>query len=180
MAFKSPKTVITSFNRALIMCLKAGEELRFSGTIYTGRDQAHKRIVGAFKKNKGLPPGLKGGVIYYCGPTGTPKGKAIGSCGPTTSSRMDGFSPLLIASGLKVMIGKGNRGEEVVKAIKRYRGIYFVTYAGCGALLSKFILKAKPVIYPELGAEAIYKLQVKDFPLIVAIDSSGENIYKKA
>jgi len=170
----------TPLTDKFIRPLKAGDQVLLSGVIYTGRDQAHKRIVGALKKNKSLPSDLKGGVIYYCGPTGTPKGKAIGSCGPTTASRMDGYSPLLIAAGLKIMIGKGNRGEEVVKAIKRYRGIYFVTYAGCGALLSKFILKAKPVFYPELGPEAIYKLQVKDFPLIVAVDPSGRNIYKKA
>ncbi|MFA5005729.1 MAG: FumA C-terminus/TtdB family hydratase beta subunit [Candidatus Omnitrophota bacterium] len=169
-------TLLTDNN---IRILQPGEEVLLSGTIYTGRDQAHKRLAGIIKSGKALPVELRGAVIYYCGPTGTPKGKAIGSCGPTTASRMDGFSPLLIAAGLKLMIGKGNRGQEVVNAIKKHKGAYFVTYAGCGALLSKFILKAKPVFYPELGAEAIYKLQVKDFPLIVAIDSTGKNIYKK-
>jgi len=149
-----------------------------SGILYTGRDQAHKRIVEALKKGKSLPLGLKGAAIYYCGPAGTPKGKIIGSCGPTTASRMDGFSPLLIAAGLKVMIGKGNRSREVVEAIKKHKGAYLVTYAGCGALLSKFILKVKPVFYTELGPEAVFKLEVKDFPAIVAIDSSGNNIYK--
>ena len=148
----------TPFTDSSIKSLKAGDEVLLSGVIYTGRDQAHKRIVGALKKGKRFPSDLLGGVIYYCGPTGTPKGKVIGSCGPTTASRMDGFSLLLIARGLKVMIGKGNRGQEVVSAIKRYRGVYFVTYAGCGALLSKFILKAKPVFYPELGPEAVFKL----------------------
>ncbi len=162
-----------------IRFLKSGDEVLLNGTIYTGRDQAHKRLTEAIKSGRKLPIELKGAVIYYCGPTQTPKGKVIGSCGPTTSSRMDAFTPLLLSKGLKAMIGKGGRSKEVKEAIKKHKGIYFITYAGCGALLSRFIKKAKIVAYSELGPEAILKLEVKDFPLIVAIDANGGSIYGK-
>jgi len=157
--------------------LKSGEEVLFSGIIYTARDQAHKRLIEAIKKGEKLPVGLKGKIIYYCGPTQTPKGKIIGSCGPTTSSRMDEFTPALLKAGLKGMIGKGSRSKEVIAAIKKYQAVYFLTYAGCGALLSGYVLSAKPLAYKDLGPEAIYKLEVKDFPLIVGIDSKGKSIY---
>ena len=157
--------------------LKIGEEVLLSGTIYTARDQAHKRMAEAIKKGKRLPVDLKGQIIYYCGPTKTPKGKVIGSCGPTTSSRMDEFTPQLLKLGLKGMIGKGRRSKEVITAIKKYKAVYFLTYAGCGALLSRYVKKAKPVAYQELGPEAIYKLEVEDFPVIVGIDSEGRSIY---
>lgn len=157
--------------------LKAGEQIYFSGTIYTARDQAHKRMVKAIKAKKRLPFELRGAIIYYCGPTQTPKGKIIGSCGPTTSSRMDEFTPALLAQGLSAMIGKGARSKKVKDAIKKYQGVYFVTYAGCGALLNKYVLKAKTIAYRNLGPEAIVKLEVKDFPLIVAIDTQGRSIY---
>jgi len=164
------------FTDKQIKSLKIGEQVLLSGIIYTSRDQAHKRLVEDLGKGIEM---LKNNVIYYCGPTPAPKGKVIGSCGPTTSSRMDDFSPSLISRGLKVTIGKGRRNEKVIKAIKQYRGVYFVTYAGCGALLSKFIQEAKPVLYPELGPEAVFKLKVKDFPVIVAIDFLGNDIYNK-
>jgi len=157
--------------------LKAGQEFFLSGTIYTARDQAHKRLVEAVKSGKRLPIELEGAIIYYCGPTQTPKGKIIGSCGPTTSSRMDTFAPLLLAKGLKAMIGKGARSKEVKEAIRKYKGVYFVTYAGCGALLSKYVKKVEVAAYRDLGPEAILKLEVKDFPLIVAIDANGGSIY---
>ena len=157
--------------------LKAGQEVFFSGTLYTARDQAHKRLAGAIKSGRKLPFELRGAIIYYCGSTKTPKGKVIGSCGPTTSSRMDEFSLLLLAKGLKGMIGKGARSKEVRKAIKKYKGAYFVTYAGCGALLSRYIKSVKIIAYRDLGPEAILKLEVKDFPLIVAIDAKGGSIY---
>ena len=160
-----------------ISILKAGQEFFLSGTIYTARDQAHKRLVEAIKSGKRLPIELEGAIIYYCGPTQTPKGKIIGSCGPTTSSRMDAFAPLLLAKGLKAMIGKGARSKEVKEAIRKYKGVYFVTYAGCGALLSKYVKKVEVVAYRDLGPEAILKLEVKDFPLIVAIDANGGSIY---
>jgi len=159
--------------------LNAGENLSLSGVIYTGRDQAHKRLIEAITHSKKLPVDLKNQIIYYCGPTKTPKGKVIGSCGPTTSSRMDAFTPILLKAGLKGMIGKGGRSKEVCSAIKKYKGVYFITYAGCGALLSKCVKQAKPVAYKGLGPEAIFELQVKDFPLIVAIDSRGKDIYNK-
>ncbi len=164
----------------LLKKLRAGDKVLLSGVIYTARDQAHKKMVEALKKRKKLPIELKGQIIYYCGPTKTPKGKIIGSCGPTTSRRMDLFSPVLLKAGLKWMIGKGDRSPQVKAAIKKYRGVYFLTYAGCGALLSQYVTSAKPVAYRELGPEAIYRLEVKDFPLIVAIDSMGNNIYKGA
>lgn len=157
--------------------LKAGQQIIFSGAIYTARDQAHKRMAEAIKAKKRLPFKLKGAIIYYCGPTQTPKGKIIGSCGPTTSSRMDEFTPALLAQGLSAMIGKGARSKKVKDAIKKYQGVYFLTYAGCGALLSKYVLQAKTIAYRNLGPEAIVKLEVKDFPLIVAIDTQGRSIY---
>lgn len=159
-----------------INTLKAGQQIFFSGTIYTARDQAHQRMVKAIKIGKRLPFPLRGAVIYYCGPTQTPKGKIIGSCGPTTSARMDEFTPLLLSKGLSGMIGKGSRSEEVRGAIKKYKGVYFVTYAGCGALLSKYVLQAKTIAYRDLGPEAILKLEVRNFPLIVAIDANGRSI----
>lgn len=157
--------------------LNTGDMIFLSGAIYTARDQAHKRLADAIKKGKRLPFDLRDAIIYYCGPTKTPKGKIIGSCGPTTSSRMDEFTPTLLKAGLRGMIGKGGRSKEVVAAIKKYNAVYFVTYAGCGALLSQYVKKATPVAYKDLGPEAIFKLEVEDFPLIVAIDSKGGNIY---
>ena len=157
--------------------LKAGQELLFSGTIYTARDQAHKRLVEAIAQGKKTPIDLKQAIIYYCGPTQTPQGKVIGSCGPTTSARMDEFTPRLLKQGLRAMIGKGNRSKAVKEAIKKYKGTYFVTYAGCGALLSKYVKSVKKVAYGDLGPEAILKLEVKNFPLIVAIDAYGGCIY---
>lgn len=157
--------------------LKAGQQILFSGTIYTARDQAHKRMVEAIKSGRRLPFELKGAIIYYCGPTQTPKGKIIGSCGPTTSSRMDEFTPFLLAKGLSGMIGKGARSKEVRDAIKKHKGVYFITYAGCGALLSKYVKQAKTIAYRDLGPEAIAKLEVRDFPLIVAIDANGGCVY---
>jgi fumarate hydratase subunit beta len=171
------KKINTPLNLNKIKSLKAGQEVLLSGTIYTARDQAHKRLVQAIKSRKALPFELKDAAIYYCGPTQTPKGKIIGSCGPTTSSRMDAFTNLLLAKGLRGMIGKGSRSEEVKGVIRKYRGIYFITYAGCGALLSKYVKSAKIVAYGDLGPEAILKLEVEDFPLMVAIDFNGGCIY---
>lgn len=172
------REIKTPFEKSDIERLKVGDKVLLSGTIYTARDQAHKRLVSAIKDRKRLPLDLKDQVIYYCGPTLTPKGKIIGSCGPTTSSRMDEFSPVLLKSGLSAMIGKGKRSPEVVAAIKRYHAVYFLTYAGCAALLSQYVKKINLVAYKDLGPEAIYKLEVQDFPLIVAIDCNGNGIYK--
>lgn len=170
--------IILPLTDSQIRRLKVGQEILLSGIIYTARDQAHKRLVELIKKSKRLPIDLKNQIIYYCGPTRTPKGKIIGSCGPTTSARMDEFTPSLLRLGLKGMIGKGSRSKEVIAAIKKYKAVYFVTYAGCGALLASKVLRAKPIAFKDLGPEAIYKLEVKDFPLIVAIDSKGRSIYK--
>jgi fumarate hydratase subunit beta len=169
------KKIRTPLEESQIKALKAGEPVLLSGTIYTARDQAHKRLL----EKRGQNYLVIGQIFYYCGPTKTPRGKIIGSCGPTTSSRMDAFTPKLLAQGLKGMIGKGNRSREVVAAIKKYKAVYFLTFAGCAALLSKYVKKSTPVAYKDLGPEAIYKLEVKDFPLIVGIDSQGNNIYKK-
>jgi len=166
-------------NKKDIAKLKSSEEILYSGIIYTARDQAHKRLAEAIKNKTKLPFDLKGKIIYYCGPTKTPKGKVIGSSGPTTSSRMDGFTPQLLKAGLAAMIGKGNRSDAVVKAVKERKAVYFLTYAGCGALLSKHVKKNKIIAYPDLGPEAIYELEVENFPLIVGIDSKGHNIYKR-
>ena len=172
------KKISTPLDLNTIKSLKAGQEVLLSGVIYTARDQAHKRMAECLKGRGGsLPFDIKNAVIYYCGPTQTPRGRVIGSCGPTTSSRMDAFAPLLLAKGLKVMIGKGSRSKEVRGALKRYKGVYFVTYAGCGALLAGCVKKAKLLAYRALGPEAVLKLEVKDFPLIVAIDANGGSIY---
>ena len=157
--------------------LKAGNEVVLTGVIYTARDQAHKRLVEALARGRKPPINLKGKIIYYCGPTRTPKGKVIGSCGPTTSSRMDEFTAALLKAGISGMIGKGEHSGEVRQAIKKYKGVYFLTHAGCGALLSKYVIAKTLVAYQDLGPEAIYQLTVKDFPLVVGIDSRGRSIY---
>jgi len=158
------RKIHTPLDKKTIASLKVGDEVLLSGTVYTARDQAHKR---------GLKINLKQAVLYYCGPT---KG---GSAGPTTSSRMDNFTPGLLRKGLRVMIGKGERSREVKKAIKKYQAVYFIAPAGCGALLGKCIKKKKIIAYPDLGPEAIHKFEVKDFPLMVAIDYKGRDIYER-
>jgi len=161
----------------IINKLKSGDEVLLSGRIYTARDQAHKRLYDAIKNNKKPPINLEGQVIYYCGPTKTPKNKVIGSCGPTTSSRMDEFAPALLDVGLKGMIGKGRRSKEVIESIKKHKAVYFLAYAGMGALIAKYVKSNKLTAYFDLGPEAVYELEVKDFPAIVGIDSKGRNIY---
>ncbi len=171
------KILTTPLTIAQVKGLSVGDEARLSGVIYTVRDQAHKRLIEAIKKGIKLPFVLKGQIFYYCGPAGIPEGRVIGSCGPTTSSRMDMFTPFLLSKGLSGMIGKGRRSHEVVSAIKKYKSVYFLAPAGCGAYLTKFVKKADEVTYRDLGPEAILKLEVKDFPLIVGVDSSGRSIY---
>ena len=157
--------------------LKAGEEILFSGYVYTARDQAHKKLTDLIKRKKKIPLDLTNQIIYYCGPTETPKGKIIGSAGPTTSARMDEFVEPLLKKGLLAMIGKGRRSKKVQELIKKYGAIYFVAPAGCGALLSKKVVSKELIAFKELGPEAIYRLKVNDFPLVVAIDSKGRSIY---
>lgn len=173
------KKINTPLKEEDILSLRAGDEVLLSGDIYTARDQAHKRLAESIKAGKRLPVDLRGAVIYYCGPSKTPKGMVIGSCGPTTSRRMDAFTPWLLKKGLKGMIGKGGRAEEVKSAIRKYKAVYLLAPAGCGALVSKYVKKAKAVAYSDLGPEQIMKLKVKDFPLIVGIDAKGRSIYVK-
>ena len=160
--------------------LKAGDEVSLTGAMLTARDAAHKRLSDSLKKGRPLPLNLKDAIIYYCGPTPARPGKVIGSCGPTTSSRMDPFTIQLIRLGLGGMIGKGDRSDEVIAAMRKHKCVYFLATGGIGALLSSKVKAAKVILYSDLGPEAIYKLEVKDFPLIVGIDSKGRNIYAKS
>ncbi len=157
--------------------LVAGDKVSLSGIVYTARDAAHKRLVELLEQGKELPMSLEGQIIYYVGPAPTPPGKAIGSAGPTTSYRMDPYTPALIENGLKGMIGKGERNEKVVDAMKEHGAVYFAATGGAAALISKRITGAEVIAYEDLGAEAIRELTVEDFPVIVAQDSSGGNIY---
>lgn len=161
----------------IIRQLKAGQEVELWGSLYTLRDKAHQRLVEIIKKRKKSPIPLAGQAIYYTGPTPPLPGWAIGSCGPTTSSRMDVFTPLLIEKGVKVLVGKGKRSLLVVDFLKKYRAIYLVTVGGAGAFLAQKVHQAKIVAYPELGSEAIYQLQVRGFPAVVAIDSRGRTVW---
>lgn len=159
--------------------LKMGDEVLLNGEILVGRDQAHKRLCDLIEHGKDLPVELKGEIIYYMGPAPAPEGAVIGACGPTTSSRMDAFAPTLLDLGLKGMIGKGPRYGDVENSIKKNRAVYFYSFGGCGALYAQKVLENKIAAFEDLGPEAIYRLKVKDFPVIVAIDSLGNNIYKK-
>ena len=158
--------------------LRAGDSCLISGVIYTARDAAHKRLCELVAQGKPFPMEMQDAVIYFVGPTPAKEGQAIGSAGPTTSYRMDAYSPTLIAHGQTGMIGKGKRGPEVVAAMKEHGAVYFGAIGGCGALLSKCIKKAEIVAYEDLGAEAIRRLEVEDFPAIVIIDSEGNNLYE--
>jgi len=157
--------------------LKTGDEVRLEGTIYAARDAAHKNIVDAIHKGEVPPFDLQGQIIYYVGPCPAPPGKVIGSAGPTTSGRMDAYAPLLMERGLKAMIGKGNRSPEVIAAMKKYGAVYLAAVGGAGAYLAERIDTVETIAFPELGPEALLKMDVHDFPCIVAIDSRGENIY---
>ena len=158
--------------------LRAGDSCLISGVIYTARDAAHKRLCQLVAEGKELPMEIRDSVIYFVGPTPAKPGQANGSAGPTTSYRMDAYSPTLLVEGLTGMIGKGKRGPEVVAAMKEYGAVYFGAIGGCGALLSKCIKKAEIVAYEDLGAEAIRRLEVEDFPAVVVIDSLGNNLYE--
>lgn len=160
--------------------LKAGDYVYLSGTIYTARDAAHKRMKEALDQGQKLPFDLKGSVIYYMGPSPAREGRPIGSAGPTTASRMDKYTPELLDLGLGAMIGKGKRSPAVIDAMIRNGAVYFAAVGGAGALLSKCILSSEIVAYEDLGAEAIRKLEVKNFPVIVVIDSQGNNWYETA
>ncbi|MCX6004123.1 MAG: Fe-S-containing hydro-lyase [Chloroflexi bacterium] len=159
--------------------LKAGEQVFITGVIYTARDAAHKRLVEALDKGEKLPLDIKNQVIYYMGPAPAKPGHAIGSAGPTTSGRMDSYAPRLMAEGLKGMIGKGDRSQAVKDAMKKYKAVYFAAIGGAGALISKSIKKAEIIAYDDLGAEAIRRLEVEDFPATVINDIYGGDLYEE-
>ncbi len=157
--------------------LNAGDKVMLSGIIYTSRDAAHKRITELISDNKPLPYDLNGAVIYYAGPTGTKEGMVIGSCGPTTSGRMDKYAPSFLDLGLAGMIGKGERNQDVIDAIIRNKAVYFCAVGGAGALACKCISSCEVIAFEDLGCESVKKLCIKDFPLTVAIDCHGGNIF---
>ncbi|MFH1771873.1 MAG: FumA C-terminus/TtdB family hydratase beta subunit [Candidatus Omnitrophota bacterium] len=164
------------FTKDKIENLNTGDDIFLTGLLYTSRDQAHKRIVDFYYKARKPPFNVRGKILYYCGPAATPKGKPVGSCGPTTSSRMDPFVEPLLKKGLLGMIGKGRRSKQVRELMRKYHAVYFIAPAGCGALLAGKVTSKKLVCFKDLGPEAVYELKVEDFPLIVAIDSKGKSI----
>lgn len=167
----------TPITAEIAQSLHAGDYVSVSGTIYVARDAAHKRMIEALGRGEGLPIPIQDATIYYMGPSPARDGRPIGSAGPTTASRMDKYAPQLLDMGQKAMIGKGKRSQEVIDAIVRNQAVYFAAVGGAGALLSKCIQKSDLVCYEDLGAEAILRLEVKDFPVIVIIDSQGNNLY---
>ena len=171
-------SIKTPLSREEARKLKSGDSCLLSGVIYTARDAAHKRLCELLEQGKELPFDIKDSVIYFVGPTPAKPGEVIGSAGPTTSYRMDAYSPMLIAQGQTGMIGKGKRSDEVVAAMKEYGAVYFGAIGGCGALLSQCIKKSEVIAYEDLGAEAIRRLEVENFPIVVVIDSEGNNLYK--
>ena len=170
--------ITAPLTRETARTLKAGDSCLISGVIYTARDAAHKRLCELLAAGKELPLDIRNNILYFVGPTPAKPGQAIGSAGPTTSYRMDAYSPALIEQGLTGMIGKGKRGPEVVAAMQKHGAVYFGAIGGCGALLSKCIKKAEVIAYEDLGAEAIRRLEVEDFPVVVIIDSQGNNLYE--
>ena len=163
-----------------VKMLKAGDYVYISGTIYTARDAAHKRMYEALQNGQEVPMPLKNNIVYYMGPSPAREGRPIGSAGPTTSSRMDKYTPLILSKGLCGMIGKGKRSQEVIQAIIDNKAVYLAAVGGAGALLSKCIKKSEVIAYDDLGTEAIRKMTVENFPAIVVIDSEGHNLYETA
>lgn len=172
------KSITTPLNDDIIRELKTGEKIFLSGYIYTARDTAHKRFMDLLNAGKELPFNIKNQIIYYCGPSPAPPGKVIGACGPTTSSRMDLYTPKLLSLGLKGMIGKGKRSPAVKEALKKYKAIYFGATGGAGALLSQSVVSSDVVAYEDLGPEAVAKLEVRNMPLFVINDIYGNDLYE--
>lgn len=170
----------TPVNSDEIKSLKSGDYVYITGTIYTARDAAHKRMYEALERGEELPISMENNIIYYLGPSPAREGNVIGSAGPTTSSRMDKYTPKLLDLGLKGMIGKGKRSEAVINSIVQNGAVYFAAVGGAGALLSKKIVKSEVIAYDDLGTEAIRRLEVENLPVIVVIDSSGDNLYESA
>src|SRR5512146_1594299 len=174
----SPIKLHPPLTDGIVEKLRAGDRVVITGTIFTARDMAHKRLVDGLQKGEKPPFDLNGQILYYTGPTPAAPGRAIGSAGPTTSYRMDKYTPTLLELGLKGMIGKGPRSQAVKDAIVRFKAVYFAAIGGAGALISKTIKKAEVVAYPELGNEAVMRLEVKDFPAIVVNDVYGQDLYR--
>ena len=172
------KKLLSPLTEADVRALKVADEVSISGVVYAARDVAHKRLCESIEEGRQLPFELEGAIIYFLGPTPARPGRVIGAAGPTTSSRMDAFSPTLIAKGLRAMIGKGYRGNEVRVALKKYGAVHLSTIGGAGALLSKHIVSAEVIAFQDLGTEAIRKLQVVDFPAVVAYDAYGNSVYE--
>lgn len=171
------KYITTPITEETTADLKSGDYVYISGTIYVARDAAHKRMIEALDRGEELPIDIKDATIYYMGPSPAREGRPIGSAGPTTATRMDKYAPRLLDLGQKAMIGKGRRSGEVIEAIKRNRAVYFAAVGGAGALLSKCIKKSELLCYGDLGAEAVLKLEIENFPVIVVIDCAGDNLY---
>lgn len=171
-------SIKTPLDDQTVKQLKAGDKVLLSGVIYTARDAAHIRLIDTLKRGDKLPIDLAGQIIYYVGPAPAKPGQVIGACGPTTSYRMDGMSPALIALGLRGMIGKGTRDQAVIDAMIKHGAIYFAAIGGAGALIAKSVVASEVVCYDDLGPEAIRRLTVKDFPAIVVIDADGNNLYQ--
>ena len=174
------KYITTPLTEDITKDLNAGDYVYLTGILYTARDAAHKRLYDTILKGEKIPIDLKHNTLYYLGPTPNRENQVIGSAGPTTSSRMDKYTPLLLDMGLKGMIGKGKRSNEVIDSIMKNKGIYFAAVGGAGALLSKRIISSKIIAYEDLGTEAIRELYVENFPIIVVIDSKGNNLYETA
>lgn len=174
------KHIKTPITEEVTKDLKSGDYVYITGTIYVARDAAHKRMIEALERGEKLPIDIKDATIYYMGPSPAREGRPIGSAGPTTATRMDKYAPTLLDLGQKAMIGKGKRSQEVIDAIIRNKAVYFAAVGGAGALLSKCIKESEIICYEDLGAEAIRKLYVEDFPIIVVIDREGNNLYETA
>lgn len=174
----TPTRLTTPFSDDAVAGLNAGDAVVISGVLYTARDAAHERLHAMLQRGESLPVDLRGQVIYYCGPTPPRPGRPIGAAGPTTATRMDLYTPALLAQGVKGMIGKGRRGPEVREALQRYRAVYFAAVEGTAALLGQRVLSAEVIAFPDLGPEAIYRFVVNEFPVIVVNDIRGNNLYE--
>lgn len=175
----SPLRIRTPLDDDTVRSLKAGDEVRISGTVYAARDAVHARLSALIREGKPLPIDLRGAVIYYVGPTPSAAGLACGSAGPTTSGRMDGATPALLDRGLKGMIGKGFRSPEVIESMRRNTAVYFAATGGAGALLARHIRSLEVIAWPELGPESLKRLEVEDFPAVVAVDCRGRDLYRE-
>jgi len=173
------KRITTPLTEETVAGLRAGDQVLITGTIYVARDAAHKRLAALLEEGKELPFDPRGQIIYYMGPSPARPGRVVGAAGPTTSGRIDPYTPALLRAGLKGMIGKGNRSPEVRRAIQEYRAVYFAAIGGAGALISRSITASEVVAYPELGAEALLRMQVEDFPAIVVNDIYGGDAYEE-